>query len=529
MAFKGIEDRFASKASGLYRKYSTKDGSKHHPLLEWKPDDPEARETQNDSRMLPIGSVKRDVKRIGGWSTSGQGLLFMLRQGALQTANKFSETRLINPLFVVGNLAPGLHIKRAVAVPSQFALRGDSDKKSPGSANIGSAGRLQRETSSEAIANLMGNGGRNNIFSYLPTPSVVKSVMSVFSLKNRGGMGINERPELDFNDTYFSIAVWKGFRRTNGFRDNLDSASANLRVGNFKGALRSLQQSARDVERQLRGSVPSGILPAGSNLSNSGTVGKRYFITDSNNADRYLNNTVLFTTTDDGLEHSAAQLSFMVRTPYVVGKGSVSTEPTSFNLNTGTINNIRSGISSFINGAQAFNSSFVTRQAINRITSNQHVELDKSANPAEDAMLFGDESLRKKYESDERLTFIRDQIKSQKDAQTDYWKANRSDLAFGGGWYSAGQEINIDPRIRNHPEKSGHFFDKINNLDVLTVSRDEPSSQDISAMYTSAGGRDLINLWFYDFASSEIIPFRAYVSGLSESVNPEFNETRYIG
>lgn len=61
--------------------------------------------TRYDSQALPIGSTVRDVSRIGKFMASGTGLLFIGKQLVLQNANAFNETRIYNPLSVVGAAA----------------------------------------------------------------------------------------------------------------------------------------------------------------------------------------------------------------------------------------------------------------------------------------------------------------------------------------------------------------------------------------------------------------------------------------
>ncbi len=99
MAFKGLADRFDAKMDELYGHGSTKDGGptgrNDEPYVEIKPNDENREETNDDTRTFPIGSLKRDVKRVGKFLVSDRGLAFLLKQELLQTGNSFSETRII--------------------------------------------------------------------------------------------------------------------------------------------------------------------------------------------------------------------------------------------------------------------------------------------------------------------------------------------------------------------------------------------------------------------------------------------------
>ena len=54
--------------------------------------------TKYDSQALPIGSTVRDLQRIGQYSVTGNGILYLGKQLLLQNTNAFNETRIYNPL-----------------------------------------------------------------------------------------------------------------------------------------------------------------------------------------------------------------------------------------------------------------------------------------------------------------------------------------------------------------------------------------------------------------------------------------------
>ncbi len=535
MAFKGLEDRFKARADEMYSKYSAKQDGNIHPLLEFKPNDKNARETANDSRMLPTGSVKRDLQRVGKWSVTGPGILFLAKERLQQSANTFAETRTINRRFFAGNFVPYTHLKRPNVVASQIAVQGDVSQRSPGSdIRMGAAGRLQRETKNKSIELLMGKHGRNNIFSYLPTPKVVQSIAKIFSMINRGPLPINDRPELDFNDTYYSIALWSGFRKQYGFRDNLDAAAANLRVGNIKGALNAVRQSVNDVKNQILVSKPGQIAGFRAKLDGRGSAshkidGSRYFLTSPTSVDSYLR----FATDVGGNGGVSTRLSYMNRQPYVIG--AAATVSNSFNVpivnspRLSGVARLRTSSLANFNAATSFNSNAVLNRAISTLDASKALDLTGASNPAEQAMLFDSLSLRNRYETDERLDFIKTQLQSQKTEQKNWWASHRPDLAFGyNGGYQPGSDIDINPKIRANSNRGGYIIDKINMEAPISVPATGPTADNISAMQTRVG-KDMINVWFNDVAKSEMIPFRAYLSGLSESVTPEVQDTKYVG
>ena len=143
MAFDGLENRFNKKMTELYRGTNRDSGVRapsDEPYLEVKPTDKNRSDPTSDSRSLPVNSTIRDVKRMTNFMKSSDGLKFLGKSSLLQTGNAFSETRIVNPLFVVANAVPFLHVGRNLSNPSDFTV--DGDTRSPASTvEIGRAGR----------------------------------------------------------------------------------------------------------------------------------------------------------------------------------------------------------------------------------------------------------------------------------------------------------------------------------------------------------------------------------------------------
>lgn len=574
MAFKGIEDRFKSKSHDLYRKYSTKDGSNREPYLEIKPDDITRGLVNNDSRSIPIGSTSRDLVRIGKWSASTGGLFFLVKQEVLQLGNTFSETQIINPLFVIGNVVPYLHLRRPIATPSDFSVKVPSGtthaRMSPAStAKIGAAGRLQVKTSKEVSKNLLGTGGRNNIFSYLPSGKIIDTVRSILSIKDKGSLGVDQRPELDFNGEYFSIALWKGFQRQGGAVDNLQRAAQSLRTGDFKGAYANLKISIGNIKDQILGKVPDAVkarLSIPDNRNSANFKGTRYFITGPNSNDSYLRNVVTYDTSPDGsYDIPVLHLSGLKRRPYIIGGSSSMPDSTVNKLtqegrtqlnslkektNTSLLKKVRGGLSSKLSSLSknptlmlvSNVSKFSPTMNLNSFTSDVTSNLKKTAtdklnvntggsdNPGEDMMMFSGLSLRNRYNTgNSEIDFIKQQIQIQKNSQKAYWEKNTVDLGFRKQYgYKPGEDVDVSPNARAYPVNTGgHFRDDLNLITTVPVSKDGPTSSDVTDAY--GGIKDSIHIWFHDYANSEMIPFRAFLSDFNESTTPEFDDRRYIG
>lgn len=177
MSFKNLEDRFNKTVDKLYAGANTKfaDGKPSRgrtdaPLLTRKPGDSQAG-IRVEGRSLPFVSAARDLKRLTLFSISTNGLKFLAKQQLLQTGNTFEMTRIINPLFVVGNAIPFLHVKRNARPLSEFAGKTDTSDS-----NVRKLGQMQV-------------GSYNDLRSAWKTPQFIK-VTSPASAKKSNIFGI---------------------------------------------------------------------------------------------------------------------------------------------------------------------------------------------------------------------------------------------------------------------------------------------------------------------------------------------------
>lgn len=359
-AFKNLVDRFNAQMNALYAEGSTTDRDSYgvtkntQPLYEVKPNTPNKRDFGADTRSIPLNSIAADVTRIGTWLTRPYGLRWMLDQQNLQMGNTFAETRVINPLFVVGNLQPFLHIERSLGNATGLTLTdspitgGTADQSSGSTTRIGSAGRLQSSTAKH-VTNLIVTGGQNNVWqdiiSWIPASRIVNTINTLVNVTDVGILGVDQRPEFDmsgqgtFNDLY-SVEIWNGFERASGPVDNLAAVGANLRVGNFSGAVQAASAAVKTVSQDINQIIATGTsvvnfvgslfgsrargtassstpTPTSAAQSSTKAAGRRYFITNGQQgADRYLEGTIDFVPSQDGKTIvPVPSLSFMNRFP----------------------------------------------------------------------------------------------------------------------------------------------------------------------------------------------------------------------
>lgn len=566
--FTGLEARFNANVKALYSYRSPRDkGDGSLGLEPFIISSPLSfRDVGGDTRFLPVQSTINDVSRLGGFLKSPEGLLFLGEQAVMQTGTVFTETRVLNPLFVIGNAVPFLHLTRPLAVASDFTPSGDITQKSPASdSTLGSAGRLQMQTAADAVSRAMNTGGGSSgLLGLLNPVQILQNISGLFSLVTGGPEGINERPEFDVgNGTMYSVALWEGFQKQPWALSPLNDAAANLRKGNILGAAINLAQTVANVVTGF----PASLLPPELNLNPSterGNTspwedGKRYFITDDQNADRYLKNTVVFGATPDGTAYPVANMAFMYRTAYSLPAVSldsvvpptdapVSSLPSTQNFT--TTSGFNSFVDSQVNSVTSFASNAVKSIRLpiavpglpsfnnpipavipSPLSSNNAA----SDNPAEDDMLFPDLALRNRYQNDERLTQLRQALQDQMNSSFAYWKAQKATipngLGFDEGDGDIGSSNDRDPTVRSGDQFN--LIDKLNWIDITKFGQGKGNDTQVPTDYINilrkTYGQDLINVFFYDYVNKQTIPFRAFITNINETVTPEYTDTRYIG
>jgi len=578
MAFDGLENRFNKKMTELYRGTNRDSGVRapsNEPYLEIKPTDRGRSDPTSDSRSLPIHSTIRDVKRMTNFMKSSDGLKFLGKESFLQTGNAFSETRIVNPLFVVANAVPFLHVGRNLANPSDFTV--DGDTRSPASTvEIGRAGRLQKNTANAAKARVIGNSGKMGLLNVIAPSNLVSAITNTFSVAKGGSTGEDERPEMDINGTFYSIAIWQGFRKQQSPASALKSAKADLRSGNVVGAIKNIGKAAKDfiVGIRPRG-LPQLSAPQGRNdPNNTDMAGKRYFITDKKDgADRYLPDSIVFDA-ERRPEVSLAYLDRKVRAirgqaPSIPGgvptrggsdttnrttvqqlASSTAASPDTKKPSTNFFSTIKNNITKTIDKAKkdiqaeanraAKRIDNVIRKAIPDASSiiPRNFQLpqvpppsdngNESPNPAEERMLFPELSLRRQYLDTDRVKLIKDLLDEQKENAFRYWEDNNVDRGWGGtNALNPGPDVFVNSNVRN--PKPSYLVDYANLQSVFKDNRGNSVSDDTIKQIKAKMGDDLINVFFYDFVNRNTIPFRAFISNINETVMPEVSDTRYIG
>lgn len=555
MAFENLEERFIKSMNDLYGTNSTRDKGDgvvaDQPFLEFKPNDPNAEQTANDTRTLPIGSTARDLSRIGKFLVSPDGLMFMLEQSLLQTGNSIAETRVLNPAFVIGNVVPYLHIPRSLSNPSDFAPEGDTANISPASLdpNVGSAGRMQKETAADATSKLTGIPSLAGLLGNIAPLATLASLGSAFGIGPAGSTGVDERPEFDINGNLFSVQLRNGYNSTlTNAATNVQRTISSLESGNIVGAISaigSLVKDATNIENSIDNLFSTGNPSFGDPL-NSGMIGTRYFITDANNADMYLGPQSNSTTFTNGLFYKQP---FMVDGNPLYPPAPTFADTTS---NTpSTTNDVNQLVNGDVNAFRSLGNGFNATPSIGAGIGDINLAISQvtaalaflssstanppaaTTNPAEAAMLHPELSMQQTYLNDARIQILRTAIQTQITSGRAFYSDKKiTDRGFTGG-VQAGAVLNPETVPTAHFKfgTKQYLFDRLNT--VAFIQEDQNATGPTATTYNRLSptdlGQDLIDIIFFDFGNKRSVPFRAFLSDLQENVQPEISDTKYIG
>lgn len=531
MAFANLTEKFEQKMNELYQgsaRLRSDGGTSIHPIIEIKPGNPAYTNYGLDSRTAPFRSVSTDFNRMTIWSKSPAGLRWYLDQGILQTGNVFEETRIFNPLFVIGNTQPFIHIKRPLSDDSNVFPSGPSDQRAS-DAGIGSAGRLQLETSRYNVGRIF--RGDNNIWRdlirYIPPIIQINALSGILNIGAGGTLGVNQRPELDFDnsgdfDVYYSAEVWKGFKKREGTISNLSRAASSLRHGDIVGAIRNIASVARTATSD----------------ADSPNHGMKYFILGKEGVRSYLKGATY--TSDDGMTPAASKISY--KFPFIVKPLEILSPGSSITLE--SVANSYLGLLDSLTPQIAGPSDKITKS----LEDINLTESLKEQNPVQEQQMT-DPQLSIKYQFDNDPDSRLRQFKDAFSAQVSNWRSTVSKVGpevagYGGGLNVKGAsdenpsvlDIGAGSRFKNLAQDGRYFYDTLNSAQygpsaapfgINLASETRITAEVINKYRENAPA--LVDLFFFDFVNRVAIPFRAYISSLNETVQPEFRDTFYVG
>jgi gas vesicle protein len=555
MAFKGLEDRFKAKAQSLYTVKEERT-PEQQPYVQVRPDAEDTNALTHDTRMQPVGSVRRDVTRIGAFLKSQNGKLFLTKQKTLQTGNVFAETRTVNGNFITDNLSPFNHAPRV------------------GNSAGNNAGRLQIATTKDAIARAAQDGPKS-LLALVPQSSLADMVLGRTSLKGAEGIApVDGRPELTISGEYYSVLMWKRFEKLQTISPTLTTAMSQIRKGNVKGAENVLRRSADNFLGNIRRTVTSRIgidavtsklAPLSRGYDADGIEGRRYFITSRDGADRYMKNSVTQAVNIENRVVAESNVSYLDRRSYggritgnvnrpyafveskllakavqkieekfgpkvsrISGKLTDKLKSSKIAVKIKDIQkDIKSAVPAIHNKLPSFAKDLVKEIA----QEAKDYASTGEENPAEQNMMFNRLSIRQRFEKDERAIELQNELKKfVTEKETSYWKPIRDkNIGFFGGL-----KPGISPEIKTTKEGISRIGDKssmtdrMNSLGVIDNAGDASVSAEVEKSIGDVAN-DMIDVLFYDVVNKRAVPFRAFITAISERVQPTYEEVPYIG
>jgi hypothetical protein len=514
-----------------------------------------------------------------------------VRQAELQTGNTFSETRFLNPIvfnpldstIIAQSGTSGIKI-RSLGTAVGNTVTGTLEDASPASIGLGTAGRLQLATSNQIVSNITSGTQPSSLLTLLNANTITRSVSALTNLLQDGSLGIDDRPELHVENELYSIALWEGFRKAPTRQSALARAGSQLRAGNISGAINSIADTGKDlinstisdvksIANQIVGSSPvtsqvhtglvQPLVPVeGRDTTNSALNGWRYFIVDSQFADRYLDSV---TTSDTGA--TLPNIAFLNRDPFIMtGAGItplrvVDVQPT-INQNQRNATSAASLQASQLKTVSLTNP-VITDSSV-KFGATPHTGSTNTENFAENKMTFAQISLASRYDSAEGSVGTLKQnladttttaLSTQNVLLQDRTTANLKIAGYSGGLLPGTKLVDDAGIFASKKTKASRYFHDSANFPNSAVqytdatgkvitgiiknggagsngSKQDPTSRNIDAQVLETirdTQQDLIDFMFHDYVNNRIVPFRAMLNNINEQVTTNFTEKKYVG
>jgi len=516
MTFKNLEDQFQQTVTNLYsnKRFPSKDPSALNPIMIRRPGDPNITYGQSSDRMSPTNRVITDLERLTKFTTDSRGLKFLLNQQFLQLSNPISETRFIDPTFILKNVAPYTHFKRQLMDQTDVIVN-DPERSPATTPLIGIAGRLQNQTAKDATARVIGKDGNSVFLDTLSSTLIGKTVSSIFQTLD-GTVGINERPETDIQGRYYSSILYEGrVALLSGQLGALVDAFSILGMGMgiiglpniFGNVLTNIPlpstRGYQDVTPYFNPSLPAG------------KSHQSYLIKVRSNKKPGLDIPIISSEVVDKI--IGLGLSTAIRN--ILGLG-------------GVINKIRkyTNIADFQQAVSIGPVEDIPPNVLTKIERSMIIRyIDKNNNTISPEARNGIEDTKSNLA--EQLKQLREKKPS--------WRNQFSKFGVMGGItlenvnqfenvhsYKESQEFRKNLYRIN--ERPSYYHDLLNMTDAVDgVPGQFPVKMSVKDETPEI--KDSIKVRFLDITNNKLIPFRAIIEGLAESVTPEFNSNRYIG
>jgi len=514
MTFRNLEEQFQQTVNELYSntKFPSKEPSALHPIIITRPNDPGITYGQGDNRSTPIKRTLTDLERMTKFTTSMTGLKFLLNQEILQLSNPISETRFIDPSFIIKNVAPYAHFKRQLMDQTDVIVN-DPDRSPASTPLIGIAGRLQKQTAADATSRIMGKDGQSSLVDVLGSTLLGRTVSSIFQSLD-GTVGINQRPELDVQGRYYSSILYEG-------RHPMMSIGYNALVDAF--SILGMGLGIVGIPNIFQNNLTVIPLP-----STRGYDDITPYFNPSLPASQTHQSYLIKVRADKKAGLNIPSITSEV-IDKIVGLGLVTALKNFAGLG-GVINKIRkySSLSEF---QQAVSIGPVEPVPPNVLAKIERSMMNRYVNKNNDTITA---QARQGIEITKKN--LSEQLKQLINNKPSWNKALIKRGIVGGiTLENANQLTHVNSYEESKEfykslykvnERPGYYHDLLNMTDAIEGI---PGQAPVQMSIKDQQIEDYIKVHFLDLTNNRLIPFRAMIEGLSETITPEFSSNRYVG
>ena len=543
---------YTQNSDAIYNKYKLQTDY-NNGLLKFGPRQPFITVTPNtarkgvnglkrfESRALPIGSALQDVVRVSKFSVSGNGVIFLTKQLALQGLNSFNETKIYNPLMPIlattsiasfGLISsPTRHIEPNLggvlgaiglgAVSNALGLNKPTPPKGtvgagalPSINQAGGKGLIRGSTASNANKNFQNVWGGNKKSGFFSSVGNFFKASTLFGAFVPVGQPNGEKykvGEKTYNIMLANESVWKTVKQdgdqyvgiaqrwwgsTDGTSNNTPSVFLRfapfVSVADSKGNAGIGFTTKGDINNKRFG-IPwdSSTDPKGSRYGN------------------YVGFSRLLKGGEDGLDLTTLQFSDQI-VNYAYYTGDVKqnlTSPTYFDWGTKKSDKTDPVVEDLINNNLKKLIDNLKKEDINVPNQKYTLNNDPGSGYAYtpipqynwESSAIGYDYLDKSIKFDKYFSATRFKNSKTLDPVPNATGENKN-YGFSG------------------PQRS----DKINVLNILSKEEFEKKE-----LYSEDS--DLIKFYFHDLVNDKYIPFRATLTGLNENYNADWSAIEYIG
>jgi hypothetical protein len=463
--------------------------------------------TKYDTQALPIGSTARDLKRVGQYMITGNGLLYTGKQLLLQKSNAFNETRIYNPLSLL----------KATAKPGSTGLIDYPQRHLETSGGILN---FFKDALMSTLGMQSNNLQQSSIEGTATGPTTYDSAYSTYVSKHGGARAGLVRYNTAIQASTKFDTIWVSNKKNEGggggFLANLGKALVNKLIS-FIPSTNPLGAFGGDVNSWIyRPEYPNN----GKGIYFKFLEDKDFLSTSTKNIyyRKYYNN---------GLNNSTDAI---ISNVYDFHKYSPEKATSYGNAYPTVKGNLYAGLNQITNGELEYRQ-FGTNRSNNIETMLKNIVRDSTAVNTKPQLKRSAEMYKKVRDNKGIYYPTYEDIPSQ--------NPKSGDPKFYDQMKDGTNIIKLDDRMFSKVSK--YNISKLNGIELdPSDAHDEYNAYDIDVLSGKKGtipeqltigdqSKDIIFFYFFDLINEVYIPFRATISSLSDQHSADWEDINYLG